>query len=62
VPNWSGRESSEMSNSTERMLSKDNEQATKANLEMDRLFNGGDDGGETPAEAVDVPQMFRNES
>ncbi|TLS53746.1 hypothetical protein FE782_05625 [Paenibacillus antri] len=37
------------------------EDAAKANAEMERRFYGRTDG-ETPAEAVDFAELFRNES
>jgi hypothetical protein len=58
---FTGRESPEMSEATEHTLQQDDQEATKANLQMERRFNGGGNQ-DTPAEAIDVPEMFRNES
>jgi hypothetical protein len=50
-----------MSDATERSLEQDDQEATKANLQMEQKFNGGGHQ-DTPAEAIDFPEMFRNES
>ncbi|HZG57672.1 hypothetical protein [Paenibacillus sp.] len=56
-----GRERPGASERTAAAMASDDREATEANLAMERVFNGRTDA-ETPAEAVDVPEMFRNES
>jgi len=56
-----GRTTPGISDSTEAALERDDQEATKANVEMERRFYGRTDE-ESPAEAVDAPELFRNES
>jgi hypothetical protein len=51
----------EVSSNTASSVVRDDEGAAKANAEMDRRFNGRTED-ESPAEAVDVAEVFRNQS
>lgn len=44
-----------------RLASAEEQETTQANIELARRFNEGDAGG-SPSEAVDIPQLYRNES
>ncbi|WP_199624722.1 hypothetical protein [Paenibacillus alkalitolerans] len=50
-----------LSAETEQTLNALDNDASRANLRMERIFYGRE-ADEGPAEAVDVSQMFRNES
>jgi len=50
-----------VASTTASSIDREDEGAAKANAEMDRRFNGETEG-ESPAEAVDVAEVFRNQS
>ncbi|MCI3923224.1 hypothetical protein MO973_23645 [Paenibacillus sp. TRM 82003] len=50
----------ELSGATAKAFAGEDVSASEGNRELDRRFN--EDEGEETAEAVDLPEMFRNES